>query len=765
MPQGETWQVDRSLNLSTLTIAGVLLWDQSKAGLVLNSSFVLVTPSGKLQIGSKAFPMDQPATIYIAKGPFSDPLLGTRFLGGNGGVIQIHGRRMQKTWTLLSATARVGSTVLQLKDDPRVMQWRIGDRIGIATTTLGLSTQHRISALGPGSAISIQGPLQATHWGGYKAIGNRRFELAAEVVNLERSVLITGDHDDFDTSFQGLHTIMTGGGYMDLRYTRVEYCGQRMLLGRYCLHFHRMKRCPSCVFQGNAVVNSMQGGITVHDTHQALVDQNIMWDTRAWGIYVEDGNEMNNTFSRNVIICSQWPVCSVDWAAGANSQVAGIFVIGMTNNFIENRIAGHENSIWTIGSFHGQGQGFATGKICPVNAPFLTFRGNVHHDNQRFGIYLDDQNPKRLSRDGDGYVTDMKQCNPFDSNGNDQGFVVEIHDDVNWHNGFVGQYALGDIQFVNFTSVNNYHAMYWKASKNFVDGRLWHIRDSTFANDPNDGIGVLQFLGPGGPFVFGILNTVFIGSGPPGCGGVICINHDCGLGGAGGPCNTQYLLQNVDFSGIPASAQRIHFGSDPGAGIDEAFVSPVFLSTDNSLGGYRSIVSGYMNGFGACGCCEQLGQVWGFGFGCSAAVRRLNLWAPQSLGQLLLAGPGYRQVSPNLASPVDGRNAGFLSYEPSHGGYGALALVGQNYSLSLQSGNWPPGDSVVEFSDVVLGTAFGKVEALVLTVGNKSCDLRSSDARPFLAPNGQSMPWGWPLVTSSRQHLISTGRLRCAGQR
>ena len=38
------------------------------------------------------------------------------------------------------------------------------------------------------------------HWGGYREIGEfgaqRRFELAAEVVNLERSVLITGDHQE-----------------------------------------------------------------------------------------------------------------------------------------------------------------------------------------------------------------------------------------------------------------------------------------------------------------------------------------------------------------------------------------------------------------------------------------------------------------------------------------------------------------------------------------------------------------------------------------
>ena len=35
----------------------------------------------------------------------------------------------------------------------------------------------------------------------------------------------------------------------------------------------------------------------MHGTHRSLVDSNVLWDTAAAGIYIEDGNEMFNTLS------------------------------------------------------------------------------------------------------------------------------------------------------------------------------------------------------------------------------------------------------------------------------------------------------------------------------------------------------------------------------------------------------------------------------------------------------------------------------------
>ena len=240
---------------------------------------------------------------------------------------------------------------------------------------------------------------------------------------------------------------------MDMRYARVEFCGQRPVLGRYCLHFHVMKKCPRCVFQGNAVVDGEHVGITVHGTHDAVVEQNIVWDAKANGLYIEDGNELRNTLRQNVMICSNLKKCAVSWASGASSQTAGIFMIGMSNNILENRVIGYENGIWTPGSFRGTGQGKALGKVCPQFYPFGEWRGNVCHDCNRFGLYLDHQYPRNVKIDEDGLLVDKDSCDWFTPEGRDNGFVNEVRDELNWHNTYVGQYAIGDIQFINYTSV------------------------------------------------------------------------------------------------------------------------------------------------------------------------------------------------------------------------------------------------------------------------------------------------------------------------
>jgi len=744
--------MDESLEVETLTIYGTLRWDQTKANLELRANYVLVEDGGHLVLGTVKSPMNRPATVYITDGPHSHPNLGRRFLGGMG-RIEIHGRRMGRTWTLLSQTALPDEKVLYLKHDPRDMGWQVGDRIGLATTSRGESTVHRILAIAH-HQLTVDEPVKHQHWGGFKEIGGKRFELAAEVVNLERSVLITGDHQNIEASNEGLHTIQAGGsGYMDMRYTRVERCGQRPVMGRYCLHFHLMKKCSRCVFQGNAVVDGEHVGITVHGTHNSLVDQNIIWDAKANGLYIEDGNELNNTLRENVAICTNLRRCAVDWVSGVAVQTAGIFMIGMTNHILENRIVGYENGIWTPGSFRGTGHGLATGRTCPQFYPFGDWRGNTCHDCNRFGLYLDHQYPRKVKIDDDGFLVDKDSCKWFTRNGEDNGVVNEIRDEVNWHNTYVGQYAIGDIQFINYTSINNGHSMYWKQGKNFVDKRPWHVLDSTFANDADDSFGVLQFLGPAGPFAFGMKNCAFIGSSPPGIAALAAGQH-CGLLGGAGPCNVQYVLEDVDFSRMQAPQPRLAFGANTAA--SQAAVLPVFLTKDASLGGFRSIISAHLDGFRAQGC-QPLNAKWAQpgALGCNGMIRRLNVWGGGA--RLQIEGPGY-ETTPDWTFPTEGRNAGEIPFDSARRGYGALVLAEQAYRLTS---SWD-SEMIIEFSDPVLGQYFESESSIILDAAGGQCTLKESDNRRFICDMGE-FGGMCNFQTASNQHVISGGRLQCAG--
>lgn len=41
----------------------------------------------------------------------------------------------------------------------------------------------------------------------------------------------------------------------------------------------------------------------MHSTHSSLVEQNVLYNVRGAGIYIEDGNELYNDIKYNVVIC------------------------------------------------------------------------------------------------------------------------------------------------------------------------------------------------------------------------------------------------------------------------------------------------------------------------------------------------------------------------------------------------------------------------------------------------------------------------------
>ena len=154
----------------------------------------------------------------------------------------------------------------------------------------------------------------------------------------------------------------------------------------------------------------------------------------------------------------------------------------MTNNAIRNRVIGHEHGMWTRNT--GNGKGAANGKICTQHAPFLEIDGNVFHDCQRFGMYPDNQHPRDLIRDEDGYIrfglkildqnmifgladqsqtktilSDWNSCKYFKEDGSDNGFTSFVKNHFDWHVMFVGQYNVGDISYVGLKSVNNAHGL------------------------------------------------------------------------------------------------------------------------------------------------------------------------------------------------------------------------------------------------------------------------------------------------------------------
>ena len=439
---------------------------------------------------------------------------------------------------------------------------------------------------------------------------------------------------------------------------------------------------------------------------------------------------LGNVISNNVFICHDIFYCRIEWqnvlGVAPAQKEGGIFMFGMSNDVIGNHVVGHEQGLWAQGAAQNDGRpfGFDMGMVCNQFTPFGKIQRNVFHDCQRFGMYVDFQFPRNVVQDENGLISKVPyaykpSCDEFTAEGHDNGVSMPnlIEDQFDWHNTFTGGYFFGDISWVRYTSVNNAHALYWKFSKNFANPDGYHLKDSMIVNDPDDHVaGQLWMLLPGGSFAFKMKNVTFAG-GPSVYGaGVVNAPQHCGLrehnnGNPGAKCNVEILMEDVDFSGVLTTIdERVltKFGSSGGNP-----VSPIYIAKDDSLGGHRTVVSNFLNGFANVPGCQGPDPTYS-GYVCddSVKIRRMTIWAPD-MGQLKLQGPGY-EVSPDFSDPTMGANGGILAYDidqyyyPSisvmqGGGYAANVVIGGTYTLEMLS--WK-GDIVVEVSDPILANEF-----------------------------------------------------------
>lgn len=193
----------------------------------------------------------------------------------------------------------------------------------------------------------------------------------------------------------GLHTAAMHGGEASIQNTRIERCGQRGVEGKYCLHFHKLHDCPTCLFKNNAIEDSHQRGIIIHSTHSSIVEENVLYNVRGSGIYIEDGNEMYNEVNYNVVICP-FPFrdqtlhgCTIPGTsnriADTSDNQAGIFTRAATNRLLGNRVSNAFNGMLLDGG--GIGRGESDGIVCESDAKLGRYEGNTFGSNGRFGTY------------------------------------------------------------------------------------------------------------------------------------------------------------------------------------------------------------------------------------------------------------------------------------------------------------------------------------------------------------------------------------------
>ena len=275
LSQGSTLLMNGNLNIAAMKVWGAVYWNetlQKQSSQWLCAGYVVVEKNGvfKLSLNSTS----SKAYIYIKNNGAVHPFLRTRVFGGYnydftiaGPTVDVSGRPMIRTWSLLYKTVPVGSNRIQLIHNPLDMGWQIGDRIVIAPTTSGSSGNaewYYIKAMNTvDNSITLDTNITKQTFNAnflHNGTSSSMALMSAEVINLSRNVIITGDdfnHVKCDPSLKlvngvnslgcacdaskgrsvctvGLHTVVAGKGVNKMQYSRIEKCGQRGIFSKYC---------------------------------------------------------------------------------------------------------------------------------------------------------------------------------------------------------------------------------------------------------------------------------------------------------------------------------------------------------------------------------------------------------------------------------------------------------------------------------------------------------------------------------------------------
>jgi len=777
VPTGVTITMDASLVVGALAIrGGSLVWSdstQSSSDQWLCAGYVAAN-GGSISI----IVQQKNAYIYIRNNGAKDTTLRTRGFGGYGGsTVIVTGRSLVRTWSLLSQPSIIGSQSITLMHNPTDMGWRIGDRIAIAPTTTGSTGNAEryyiksFSSTGNTINLAVDPTSLALATTGQTFASLPKYipyawtaQMSAEVINLSRNVLITGadfqhvpcttsttipltDECICDTAMprtqctMGTHVAHLGtGGTMQVSYTRIEKCGQRGLMGKYCLHFHLGSSCPTCLAVGNALEYGQQRGLVIHGTHLITAQDNVLHDIRGANMYIEDGNEMYNRVLYNVAVCP-WALngpksgCTIpgtdNGQADTGLNQSGLWALSFTNYVIGNRAVNHFNGMLYQSQGFPNGRGAVDGKLCPDNQAILHMEGNTFHGHGRFGTYLlVSIFPKNTDRvlATNGVITDRTTCNAFDASGNDRGLPQQVRYNVDYDNVFVGQYSLGDVQHAYHTSIHNNELMYWKETKNFADGCSSHVYNGYYAGNLASG-----FALPGGHGTVLLENVIFEEKVS------FESSHHCNSGVTGVLCMPTYLFINPTWNAI--EGQWFQWGNNNGA----MFVlGPDDQTNPNGImfpAGYCSLANPYwtyllsLDGGKSCQTASAVATALGAdvttwttrynsGILCTRPLRRLEIY---TLGQSSASAPNIKlelwqnnaKVSEQI---INYFQIGQDSSNTRKQGYSATVVPGvdHEYHLSLQNGGPIPLEWVIEFSDPVFGNRWS-ADQIKLVVTGRTC--------------------------------------------
>ena len=398
IPSGKTLTLDQPATLGGLVVQGQFTVDDS-ADYELASEWVAVIDGGQFQVGSEQNPHEHEFTLTLtgddpdqdvniteilmeAGVPMSgmggrDMVLENQdaflMVMGEGSRLDLHGADASKTsWTQLDGTAQAGATSFTLTE---ATGWRPGDKIAIASTDFDLNQAEELtvtSVSDDGRTISFEPPLDYMHYGQADRYDDpdgdvHVLDMRAEVTLLSRNVKIQGDVDydpskplnEQDDQYGG-HTMVMNGGEMYISGAEFAFMGQAGILGKYPVHWHESGDVSGQYVRDSSIHHSFNKGVTIHDTHNAEVTDNVVYETISHNYYFEDGTETGSVLTDNLGMNAREPGRFGEIRGANDDNPSNFYTPNGDNTWIGNHAAGSEDKNFYFSLGGGEGRNFGT---------------------------------------------------------------------------------------------------------------------------------------------------------------------------------------------------------------------------------------------------------------------------------------------------------------------------------------------------------------------------------------------------------------------
>jgi len=387
--------LNANTTVRSISVDGTLKVDMTK-DISITTAYIMI--HGVFEWGTAANPYTKKGLITLTGSDKNASIMGmgTKLIGTmGGGTLSIHGQQ-RYGWTMLNATVTAGETSITLQD---AVDWVVGEEIIITTTGREhdldrklsyTQTEKRtiVSIAADKKTMVLDKPFNYSHFGKLQTFTNGTkswvLDERAEVGLLTRNIKIQGNAASENIQFGG-HIMSMAGCKAYISGVELYRMGQAGINARYPFHWHLAGNVAGQYIKNSSIHHSYQRAITVHGVQNATVENNVCYDIKGHGIFLEDGNETNTLIKDNLVSYVHKPdadkIIRPSDVFNMPSRIdgpSGIWVSHPTNDLVNNAVSSCGTGIWYALLDHPDGPSFDPNERVN-NKPLGNVDGNRTH--------------------------------------------------------------------------------------------------------------------------------------------------------------------------------------------------------------------------------------------------------------------------------------------------------------------------------------------------------------------------------------------------